>query len=1027
MANHRKHWNSALFGAASVAALAAATGAYAQTPPAEQVEESEDIVVTGFRASLADALDRKRESDLIQESVTAEDIGEFPDRNVAESLARLPGVQVDRVAQGNTIGSGQGQRVLIRGLSQNVVLLNEDIFVTGLELFTFGEGNDRNTDSLESIPSDLLGGVDVFKSPNASLLEGGMGGIVNLRTRSPFDFDGTTFVGNARYGVQEHADEWTPQGTVLFGHNFNDSFALLGTLSYEEGDARADILGGANRGQWRFSNRTDRAAVPTDYFAPEYRYLTDRSESRERLALSLAAGWRVSDALTIEASWFHTNLDIEVDEASLKMPFGIEGGLVGAPGTYEIDANGVLLNGLVQANSAEAISYVKLTEIESDNIQFDLEWDNGGPLRGSLRAAYSTGAMSGLNMNNDVRYTQYRVPTAVPVGADNCPTTSPTGYCHLPANPGAPANLQFDYTNASLPTFDLANVADLLTNPAYGFFKSHWVFGDESDVENWSVRGDLEFDWPRAENVTFSAGARLAGREIDYSFGRYLADYTGLGDPDGTTFGQNWTPFGYFQDGAIGFRICDVPIVDRPPAVQAGLPPALQVCTSRFGHSPPMIVPFQTFVSNPARLETISDFWAGGHLLAGGNPIQTLLLQDRGQMHSGVSWIQNLYPNTPFSFFEDPLQSFAVEENTTSAYLMADIGGPSDAFHINAGVRIIHTELAVDQNQALANPTFWGTDSWNGVLRDYETVTHERDYTDILPSINVVLDLTDDQKLRVSAARVVSRADLFQLGRGFQTEFTRDSDPGSPTFNEFLFTSGSAGNPELDPFRATQFDASWEYYVGDEGLISAGVFWKEIDSFITIETQSRFVMDGGGGRFGPVLTAINGEGGRIRGFEVAGQYAFDNGFGFAANYTYSNSESPFSNDVDSSLPIPSVAENAYNIQAYYELGGFAARLSYTWRDKSFQQNFQFGDAVFDPGCPASGCSITRTYGVWNDEYGQLDGQISYAFGDRFELTLEGINLTEESMSQYFQYPNMPFTYATGSRAILLGGRVRLGN
>jgi iron complex outermembrane recepter protein len=200
--------------------------------------------------------------------------------------------------------------------------------------------------------------------------------------------------------------------------------------------------------------------------------------------------------------------------------------------------------------------------------------------------------------------------------------------------------------------------------------------------------------------------------------------------------------------------------------------------------------------------------------------------------------------------------------------------------------------------------------------------------------------------------------------------------------------------------------------------LSATLFWKEIDSFITRETQSRFVMDGSGGRFGPVLTSVNGEGGTIRGFEIAGQYAFDNGFGFAANYTFSDSESPTSNDIDSNLPIPGVAENAYNVQVYYENAGFAARLSYAWRDQSFQQNYQFSDS--------SGPNGTVTMGVWNQDYGQVDGQISYALNDRFEITVEGINLTEESMSQYFQYENMPFTYASGSRSILIGGRVRLG-
>ena len=166
------------------------------------------------------------------------------------------------------------------------------------------------------------------------------------------------------------------------------------------------------------------------------------------------------------------------------------------------------------------------------------------------------------------------------------------------------------------------------------------------------------------------------------------------------------------------------------------------------------------------------------------------------------AWIQGLYPDTPFSFFPSPLETFKVEEKTTSAYLMADVGEPGDRYHVNVGARVIRTELTVDQNAASnPNPTFWGTDSWNGVLKDFTTVTFDRSYTDILPSANLVLDVTETSKVRFSAARVMARQDLFQLGRGFEQNFTRDTNPG-PNLDKFRFTNGSTGNPDLDPYRA---------------------------------------------------------------------------------------------------------------------------------------------------------------------------------------------------------------------------------
>ena len=166
---------------------------------------------------------------------------------------------------------------------------------------------------------------------------------------------------------------------------------------------------------------------------------------------------------------------------------------------------------------------------------------------------------------------------------------------------------------------------------------------------------------------------------------------------------------------------------------------------------------------------------------------------------------------------------------------------------------------------------------------------------------------------------------------------------------------------------------------------------------------------------------INGDGGTIKGVELSGQYAFGFGLGFILNYTYSDSKSPTKNDIDSNLPIPGVPEHAVNAQIYYQLGGFEARMSYGWRDKSFQNNFGFTDETFaTPAGPAT--SITRTYGVWERDYGQLDAQIAYQFTESLGVTLEGINLTEEDRTQYLQYPNLPFNFESGSRRILLGIR-----
>jgi iron complex outermembrane recepter protein len=1018
---------AAMMTAISLDMLAIAMPSGAQEAQNEQTQNEqttadeavlEEVVVSGFRASLEESLQVKRESNLIVETVSAEDIAKFPDQNISESLQRLPGVQIERAF-------GQGTRVLIRGLPQNVVTLNGEYFLNGFEMFAVGEGagggGNRGVDSLEGVPSELLGAVDVYKSPNASMVEGGLGGSVDLRTRSALDMPGgLTLGGNLRYGQSTYLEDWEPVAALGGGYNFENNFGITASIAYDKQAFHEDELAGNNRGNWRFidglsldpasgdlvPNNDERNFFRTtgvDYISPELVYTNHRDQYRERIGASLGFDWKPMESLTTGFNWFHSDTDISTEEVGNKVWFTSNnlGRGMDPSQPFEVDSNGVVLNGTFRALGAEVISFVQASDIQADNFSMNVGWDNGGPLRARFRATYSNADLTSDAANSDVQKAAYAVPTADP--------SSPTGWSHQaafnPTAPGGPSNTPYSFryeNNGTLPSVTYgAPFGDLLTNPAYSMFKSHWAFGFRNELDTWSVRSDLQFDPPfiESDNVTLSGGLRLGGRDVDFVSGRYLLDWSSTGAVDGHALGLEFGPWFYFQDAAIGNRGCDL---------AAGTPGHVDCGAGRFAQSPLVVGSVEGFLTNPSRVETINDFFPSGNV---GNAI---IAQDRSQMRNPAAWLQSLYPSATMQFFEDPIESFVLQEDVQAAYLMMDIGQPADNFHLNVGARVVHTELNIEQHSPIAGGRYWGSDSWNGVTRDFETGFTDRSYTDILPSANAVLDVTDQHKVRFSAARVMGRQNPFDLGRGFARNFTRVTRDGVEGFE---FTSGTAGNPDLEPFRASQVDLAWEYYFGRQGLVAAAAFYKEVDSFVFNRSAPEVVADDFGGTAGAVNRPFNGTGGNIQGFELGGQYAFSNGFGFNVNYTFADSESPFEsvhNGLSQSLPIPGVAEHAVNTQVYYENFGFQARLSYSWRDKSLSTtNTLF---AYEQNVDA----------VWLRDYGQLDAQLGYALTDNIVATLEGINLTEEDQSQYLQFPNQPFTFNSGSRRILIGVRGTFG-
>jgi iron complex outermembrane receptor protein len=363
-----------------------------------------------------------------------------------------------------------------------------------------------------------------------------------------------------------------------------------------------------------------------------------------------------------------------------------------------------------------------------------------------------------------------------------------------------------------------------------------------------------------------------------------------------------------------------------------------------------------------------------------------------------------------------------VTERTTAPYLMIDMGGPSSRVHLNVGVRLVNTNLTVNGGETNPHgPTYYGTASWNGLDSNVVPVTTKRNYTDVLPSFNFVLDVTDTQKVRFGAARVVAPQDLYSLGLGNSYNFTRGANDPVTGNARFFFQNGKSGNPNLDPYRASQFLLSYENYFSPGGLASISTFYKQVDNFVETENIPTLVKDDFGGTVGNVSEPVNAGNGRIYGIEVSGQYAFADavvwlqGFGAAANYTYSQSTSQQPTSFTTRGPIPGVSRNAVTGTLYYENHGFSIRGSYSYRDKALNDS-QVGSTFAFGG---------KVYEVFSAPYGQLDAQASYDFNRHVGVIVSVQNLTDQAQHTYLQWPNEPFTYDDWGRRFFVGVKGKL--
>lgn len=268
-----------------------------------------EIVVTGTRASLNRAVDLKRKSIAVVDSISAEDIGKFPDQNVAESLQHVPGVSIDR-------SGGEGHAITVRGFGPqfNTVLLNGRLLATE---------NPGREFSFDILPSEILSAAEVYKSSTADQQDGGIGSTVVLRTARPLDHPGFHATVSASAKFDSTRNKGTPNGSALISDtNADHTFGILASIDYEKRDSRftdVDTSGWVSQPTvnsdgtpWLSADHLHgiTAGANTNVYLPRTLNFTSTQQSRERIGGTLAIDWIVSDKLKLQLDGLYTQLKI---------------------------------------------------------------------------------------------------------------------------------------------------------------------------------------------------------------------------------------------------------------------------------------------------------------------------------------------------------------------------------------------------------------------------------------------------------------------------------------------------------------------------------------------------------------------------------------------------------------------------------------------------------------------------------------------------------------------------------------------
>lgn len=919
---------------AIIGILTSVAGANALAQDTGPVEE---LMVTGIRGSLQRSMDVKRASGGVVDAISSEDIGKFPDTNLAESLQRISGVSIDR-------SGGEGQLITVRGFGPefNTVLVN------GRQIAT---ENLSRAFSFDTVASELVSGLEVFKTSSATMQSGGVGSTVNVKTARPFDMHGFKVAGSIKGAYEENSGETTPQFSGLVSNTFNDdTVGVLFSASYQKRNTRlnqAQLDGWLQDVDIPVDQLNGGAGIPegTHLFSPRNYDTKVTFEERERKNASLVLQYAASDNLTLTADALYSDFDVKTNALSYGHWFtapNIENAVT--------DENGTVIDLYQEKGLATDMHSKKFDRLTSTNLfALNADWQVNDKLNLTFDASVSNakldpnnGRGNQLSLIGYANRVRFQMDDKILPWYSEFESANPNIYSGQQEMDGVA------YLDPSDPNYQPpAGVSDFLdksNSRAHVMLRRGW--GIEDDVNQFKMDGV----WDEGASsglvkVKFGAMFSSESKSMDYW------------SNDG--FGIHCTYCGY----------PDLPVIpeDMQYVFDAG----------------------NDFLSNVSGSGRMPYKW-----LAHDGEKQFAFLEQYYQSVNG----------TAISF--DAVKrdnSFVVDEDTLAAYLETDFAGELAGMTITAvgGVRIESTDVTVRGTQApvVALSILDETE----MLAQYgaaEPVNVDNSYNAILPNMSVKLDVRDDMVVRLAASKTLTRPTLTSMAPVTTIVTTRQGGNLNST----------SGNAELKPFESDNFDLSWEWYYGDASYVSLGYFKKDVANFIVNTVASKtFDLPNGGQLTDPSTGTdtgaadaadsvavfkntlpINGENASVDGFEFGVQHTFgESGFGVMYNATIVNSDAELDPaDVTQVFALTGLS-NSMNLVGFYEKGPFQIRLAYNKREKFVQ-------------------SLTQTNGdgpTIVDPYDQLDLSASYDLTDNISVFLEGINLTDEFVHKRGRYEN----------------------